>query len=184
MLHPATAHFAIVLPIVASIFGLIYLYTRSEGMSKISSRVLVFAALGMIAAWYTGSQDGPEIYDYLSAEGQHELLEHKAMGLYLAIAMGVIAILKFLGCKMKKFALEALAVVLLLGATGATLLQGKHGGEIVYEYGMPFQAYMMQDTLKEAAAEAEESEDPAEQVEILTDAIDEVLGSAEEEEEE
>ena len=180
MLHPAIAHFAIVLPIVASVFGLVYLYTRSEGMSKISTRVMVFAALGMIAAWYTGGQDGSDVYDYLSEEGQHELLEHKALGLYLAIAMGVITLLKLLACKMKKFALEALAIVLLLGVTGATLLQGKHGGEIVYEYGMPFQVYMMQDTLKEAIQDSAESEDTEEQVEILTDAINEVIEIEEE----
>ena len=135
MLHPATAHFAIVLPIVASVFGLIYLYTRSEGMSKISSRVLLFAALGIIAAWYTGSQAGPDAYPLLSDEGQHELLEHKALGLYLAIAMGVIALIKILGCRLNRFAVEAVAIVLLLGATGATLIQGKHGGELTYEYG-------------------------------------------------
>ena len=135
MLHPATAHFAIVLPIVASVFGLIYIFTRSEGMSKISSRVLLFAALGVIAAWYTGSQAGPDAYPLLSDAGQKELLEHKALGLYLAIAMGVIALIKILGCKLNKFAVEAVAIVLLLGATGATLLQGKHGGELTYEYG-------------------------------------------------
>jgi len=135
MLHPATAHFAIVLPIVASVFGLIYLFTRSEGMSKISSRVLLFAALGVIAAWYTGSQAGPDVYPLLSDEGQHELLEHKSLGLYLAIGMAVIAVIKIIGCRLNKFALEAVAIVLLLGATGATLLQGKHGGELTYEYG-------------------------------------------------
>lgn len=135
MLHPAAAHFAIVLPIVASVFGLIYLFTRSEGMSKISSRVLVFAALGVIAAWYTGSEAGPDVYPLLSDEGQHELLEHKAMGLYLAIAMGVIALIKFAGCKLNKFAIEAVAIVLLLGATVMTLSQGKDGGELTYEYG-------------------------------------------------
>ena len=135
MLHPATAHFAIVLPIVASVFGLIYLFTRSEGMSKISSRVMLFAALGVIAAWYSGSQAGPDAYPLLSDEGQHELLEHKALGLYLAIGFGLIAVLKLVGCKMNKFALEAVAIILLLGATGATLLQGKHGGELTYEYG-------------------------------------------------
>ncbi len=135
MIHPATAHFAIVLPIVASVFGLIYLYTRSEGMSKISSRVMLFAALGVIAAWYTGSQAGPDAYPLLSEEGQHELLEHKALGLYLAIAFGAIAVLKMIGCRMNKFILEAVAIVLLLGATATTLLQGKHGGELTYEYG-------------------------------------------------
>ncbi len=135
MLHPATAHFAIVLPIVASVFGLIYLFTRSEGMSKISSRVMLFAALGVIAAWYTGSQAGPDAYPLLSDEGQHELLEHKALGLYLAIAFGIIALIKLVGCKLNKFVVEAVAIVLLLGATAAVLNQGKDGGELTYEYG-------------------------------------------------
>ena len=135
MLHPATAHFAIVLPIVASVFGLIYLFTRSEGMSKISSRLLVFAALGVIAAWYTGSQAGPDVYPMLSEEGQHELVEHKTLGLYLAIAFGIIAVIKFVGCRMNKFVIEAVAVVLLVGATAAVLAQGKDGGELTYEYG-------------------------------------------------
>ena len=135
MLHPATAHFAVVLPIVASIFGLIYLYTRSEGMSKISSRVLLFAALGVIAAWYTGSQAGPDAYPLLSDDGQHALLEHKAFGLYLAISFGVIALIKLVGCKMNKFVIEAVAIVLLLGATVTTLNQGKEGGELTYTFG-------------------------------------------------
>ncbi len=135
MLHPAAAHFAIVLPVVASIFGLIYLFTRSEGMSKISSRLLVFAALGVIAAWYTGSQAGPDAYPLLSDEGQHELIEHKTLGLYLAIAFGVIAVIKFIGCQLKKFGIEALAILLLLGATAVTFVQGKDGGELTYEYG-------------------------------------------------
>ena len=66
MLHPATVHFAMVLPVVASVFGLIYLFKRDELMSKISSRATLIAALAMIGVWYTGNQAGPEIYDYLS----------------------------------------------------------------------------------------------------------------------
>ncbi|WP_345992839.1 DUF2231 domain-containing protein [Sulfurimonas sp. HSL-1716] len=143
MLHPATVHFAIILPLVASVFGVIYLFTKTEGMSKISSRATLIAALAVIGVWYTGTHAGPLIYDYLSPEGKKELLEHKALGGYLAIAMGVIALLKLLGCKLKKFGLEALAVLLLLGATGTVFLQGKDGGEIVYEYGQPFQMYQL-----------------------------------------
>lgn len=174
MLHPATAHFAMVLPIVASIFGLIYLFTRSEGMSKISSRTTLFATLAMIGVWYTGNEAGPLIYDYLSAEGQHELIEHKTLGLYLAMAMGVIALLKIAGCKMKKFILEALAVILLVAVTITTLFQGKMGGELVYNYGMPFKSYMTQKMLKKASVSAEQSEDSDEKVELYEDAIDEI----------
>ena len=174
MLHPATVHFAMVLPLVAAVFGLIYLIKRDEAMSKLSSRVTVIAAIAMIVAWYTGSQAGPEVYDYLSESGQHELMEHKALGLYLAIAMGIIALIKFAGCQLRNFAIEALAIVLLLGATAVTFAQGKDGGELVYNYGMPFKAYMIEDSLKDAVSDAQEAEEDSEKVEVYEDAIDDI----------
>lgn len=174
MLHPASVHFAMVLPLVAAVFSVVYLFNRTESMSKVSSRLTVIAALAMIAAWYTGSQAGPQIYEYLSEAGQHELIEHKNLGLYLAIAMSIIAVIKLAGCKMKKFALEVLAIALLIAATGVTFLQGKHGGEIVYNHGMPFKAYMMEESLDEAVASAEKAEEDDAKVEIFTDAIDEI----------
>lgn len=180
MIHPATVHFAMVLPVVAATFGLIYLIGKNETMSKIAARATLVAAIAMIVAWYTGSKAGPEIFDYLSKAGKAELLEHKALGLYLAIAMGVIALLQIAGCRLKKFALEALAIVLLIGAMLTTFLQGKHGGEIVYNYGMPFKAYMMEDTLKEAVATADEAEDDDAKVEAYEDAIDDISTLSEE----
>ena len=174
MLHPATVHFAIVLPVVASIFGFIYLITRSEGMSKISSRATLFAALAMIGVWYTGNDAGPQIYNFLSTQGKEELLEHKTLGLYLAIAMSIIALLKIVGCKMKKFTIELLAIVLLLIATVTTFVQGKMGGEIVYNYGMPFKAEATQKILKKAYENAAKTEESDEKVEFYEDAIDEI----------
>lgn len=180
MIHPITAHFAIVLPIVASAFSIAYLISKSEGMSKISSRVTLFAALAIIAAWYTGSSAGPAVYDYLSSAGQETLIEHKKLGLYLAIAMAVIALIKIAGCKMKNFAIELLSIILLLVATGTTLFQGKMGGEITFNYGMPFKAYMIEDSLKEASSNAEEADNDAAKVEIYEDAIDEIKSMSEE----
>ncbi len=174
MLHPATAHFAMVLPVVASVFGLVYMFTKSEGMSKISSRLTLVAAIAMVGVWYTGSQAGPQIYDYLSEAGQHELIEHKTLGLYLAIAFGIIALLKIVGCKMKSFALEALAVILLLGGTATVFLQGKDGGELVYNYGMPFKAYMIEDSLKEAALAADDEDECDAKLEAYEDAMDDI----------
>ena len=174
MLHPATAHFAVVLPIVALIFGFIYMFTKSEGMSKISSRLFLFAALAMIGAWYTGSDAGPEIYDYLSADGKATLIEHKNLGLYLAIAMGFIALLKIAGCKMKSFAIEAIAVLLLLVATGATIFQGNLGGEITYKHGMPFKAYTIEEWLNDAVAAAEQEDSEEAKVTVYEDVIDDV----------
>jgi len=180
MIHPATAHFAIVLPIVALAFGLVYMFTRTEGMSKISSRLTLFSALAMIGVWYTGSGAGPEIYDYLSEEGQAVLIAHKNLGLYLAIAMGLTALIKIAGCKMKIFTIEAVAVLLLLGIVGITLLQGKKGGEITYNHGMPFKAYMIEDSLYEAVATAEEEEDNEAKIEVYEDAIDDIKMLSEE----
>ena len=174
MLHPPIVHFAMVLPLVALVFSLIYLVKRDPSMSKISSRTTLIAALAMAAAWYSGNQAGPEIYDFLSAEGKEELMEHKTLGLYLAIAMGVIAVIQMTGCYMKKFVIEALAVALLLGATVVTFAQGKDGGEIVYNHGMPFKAYMIEDKLKDAVAEAEDLEEDEEKVELYEDTIDEI----------
>lgn len=148
MIHPATVHFAMVLPVVASAFGVAYLINKKEIMSKIAARTTLVAALAMIGVWYTGSQAGPLIYNYLDAAGKHELLEHKQLGLYLAIAMAVIALLQIAGCRLKKFGLEALAIVLLIGATFTTFLQGKHGGEIVYEHGQPFQMQQLKNYLE------------------------------------
>ena len=180
MLHPATVHFAMVLPVVASAFGVIYLFSKTEGMAKISARTTLIAALAVIGVWYTGNQAGPQIFEYLSADGKHELLEHKQLGLYLAIAMAVIALVQIAGCRMKKFAVQALGIILLLGATGTMFLQGKHGGEIVYNYGMPFKAYMMQDSLKEAQKAAEEEDECDAQVEAYEDAIDDIDSLSEE----
>jgi len=174
MLHPATVHFAMVLPVVASVFGLIYLVNKKEVFSKISSATIFVSALAMIGVWYTGTQAGPQIYDYLSDAGQHELIEHKELGLYLAIAMSVIFLIKLIGCKIGKFAIEALAIVLLLGATVATMIQGKHGGEIVYNYGMPFKSYMIEDSLKDAKEAAKETNDNAEKVSAYEDAMEDI----------
>ncbi len=173
-IHPATVHFAIVLPVVAAVFGLIFLFTKSESFSKITARTTLVAAIAMVAVWYTGSQAGPQVYDYLSAAGKHELLEHKQLGLYLAIAMGVIALLLVIGCRMKNYALQAIGIIALIIAMFTTFLQGKDGGEIAYEYGMPFKSYMIQDTLHEAVKSADDEDADDAKVEIYEDAIDDI----------
>lgn len=150
MLHPATVHFAIVLPLVASVFGVIYIFNKKENAAKLSLWSTIIAALAMGGVWYTGNQAGPLVYKLLSAAGQHELLEHKQLGLYLAIAMGIIALIQIIGYSMKNYTIQALAIILLFAATGTTFLQGKHGGDIVYEYGQPFQMHQIADYIKNA----------------------------------
>ena len=140
IIHPATVHFAMVLPVVASAFGVAYMMSKTETMSKISARTALVAAIAMIGVWYTGEKiAGPEVYNYLDAAGKAELLEHRDLGRYLAIAMTIVALIQIAGCKMKKSALQTIGILLTIVVMGVTFLQGKDGGEIVYEYGNPFQ---------------------------------------------
>jgi len=135
MLHPAAAHFAVALPIISLVIGLAYLYKPSEFMSKISTRFMIFATIFLIIAFFTGKNDGSEVYPLISGEGKKLLLEHKDMGLYLLIAMGVATAIKFFGCVKQVFKAEILAVILLLLISGGIMYQGKIGGELTYTYG-------------------------------------------------
>lgn len=135
MLHPAAAHFAVVLPILAFILGLAYLIKPSDLMSKISTRFMVFATIFLVIAFFTGKEDGGEAYILLTGEGQELLKEHKDLGLYLMIAMGIATIVKFYGCFKKNIKAEIFAVLLVAILAGATMFQGKMGGELTYTHG-------------------------------------------------
>jgi len=135
MLHPALAHFAISLPIISLILGLLYLFKPSEMMSKITSRFFVFAAIFIAAAFFSGKQDATLVFDFLSNDAKAILIQHAQLGLYLAIGMGVVAVIKFVGCFKNMFKVELLAIVLLLLLSGAILFQGKLGGALTYEFG-------------------------------------------------
>ena len=135
MLHPAVAHFAIVLPILSLILGIAYLIKPSELMSKISTRFMVFATIFLIIAFFTGKSDGGEAYILLPTEGQELLKQHKDFGLYLMISMAFATIVKFYGCMKGVVKAEVFAVLLVAILAGATLFQGKMGGELTYTYG-------------------------------------------------
>lgn len=134
MLHPASAHFAIVLPIVALVFALAYHFKPSELMSKISTRLMVVALVFMGIAWYLGAQDGPDVYILLNEEGQALLKEHKSYAPYLFFALLAATLVKFFGCMKKRVAIEAVGTAILLLVVAGTLYQGSLGGKIVYEH--------------------------------------------------
>ena len=135
MLHPATAHFAVVLPIISLILGMAYLIKPSELMSKISTRFMVFATIFMVAAFFSGKSDGSEVYPLLSDAGAALLISHKDFGLYLVLAMAAATIVKFYGCFKKVLKAEIFAIILVAIVAGGVLYQGKMGGELVYTHG-------------------------------------------------
>ena len=161
MLHPAAAHFAVVLPILSLVLGLAYIIKPSELMSKISTRFMVFATIFLIIAFFTGKNDGTEAYMLLSSEGKALLLEHKTFGLYLTWAMGFVTLIKLFGCFKKNFKVEIAAVALMALIAGATLFQGKMGGELTYTHGANITKHA--DGMECLADEEEDEEDEDEE---------------------
>ena len=135
MLHPAVAHFAMSLPIIALVLGIAYLIKPSELMSKISTRFMVIATLFIVAAFFSGKADGGEVYIFLSSEGQEVLRNHKDLGLYLVILMVITTLVKMVGCKIRNKKIEIIGIVLIAIMSVGVLAQGKMGGELTYTYG-------------------------------------------------
>ena len=135
MLHPASAHFAVVLPIIAFILGMAYLIKPSELMSKISTRFMLFGAIFLTVAFFTGKEDGGEAYILLSNEGQLLLKQHKDFALYLVVGMWIATVVKIFGCKKKVIKAEVFSVLLVALLAGGVMYQGKIGGELTYTHG-------------------------------------------------
>ena len=163
MLHPAAAHFAVVLPILSLVLGIAYLIKPSELMSKISTRFMVFATIFLVVAYFTGKADGSEAYALLTSEGKALLIKHKDFGLYLAFAMGFATLIKLYGCFKSNIKAEVFAIVLIAIVTGATLFQGKMGGELTYTHGANIAHHSDgMDCLAEEAEDEEDDEDEEE----------------------
>jgi len=135
LFHPPLVHFAIVLPLVALFFQITYSVSNNYIYSQWSARILVIAALVMIATWYTGGQQGADVYPLLSEEGQTTLKQHKNIGLYLMIATIALALVKFIACKARNVILETIVLIGLLSISSALAYQGLIGGDVVYKYG-------------------------------------------------
>ncbi len=160
MLHPAAAHFAVVLPILSLVLGIAYLIKPSELMSKISTRFMVAATIFLVIAFFTGKEDGGETWALLTSEGKALLIQHKALGLYLVIAMGFATLVKFYGCFKSNMKAEIFAIVLIAIIAGATLFQGKMGGALTYTYGANVELHSDgMDCLEELAEDEEEDEE-------------------------
>jgi uncharacterized membrane protein len=144
MLHPAIAHFAVSLPIISLLLGIAYLVKPSELMSKISTRFMVFAAIFLIAAFFTGKHDGGEAYILLPELGQELLKDHKEFGLYLTIAMGIAALVKFFGCFTNRIKAEIFSIILVAIVAGGVVYQGKMGGELTFTLSQSMQMQLFE----------------------------------------
>ena len=180
MLHPATVHFAMILPLVASLLGIYHLIKQEKITSNLSLVSLISATTAIVVVWATGNQAGTEIYNFLSTHGQEELKEHKVLGFYIMIASIVILVINLLSRFIDNRKVEILSIIGIFLLSVTIFLQGKHGGEIVYKYGQPFQVSSINDTITELKGTLEESEDTQEKLEALDDALDEIMLTNEE----
>lgn len=156
ILHPVATHFAVALPAISLVLGVLYLLKPTEVMSKISSRFLVFSAIFVVVAYFTGKNDAKEVFEFLSLDAKANLIQHAQLGIYLAISITVVALIKMFGCIKKIFKVELLAIILLGVITVATFYQGKIGGEMTYIYGANVAGYLQGQA---CIAEAKEMED-------------------------
>jgi uncharacterized membrane protein len=159
MLHPATVHFAVVLPLIALIIGLVYLLKPSDSLQKISTGFVLFAAIFVGIAFLTGKEDAGVVFEFLSSDGKSALGEHAKLGQYLAIAMGLAAAVNLFGYFKKLYKVELLSIVLVAAISAGALYQGKMGGEITYKHGAHVEGYTEGKACLEEKALFEDDED-------------------------
>jgi uncharacterized membrane protein len=158
LLHPPLVHFAIVLPLVALFFQISYSVSNNYIYSQWASRILVIAAVFMVAAWYTGGLQGQDVYPLLSDDGQAVLKQHKDIGLYLMVVTTILAIVKFIACKARNVVLETIVLIGLLAASSALAYQGFIGGDVVYKHGGGVENYSDGMDCLEEQSETDEEE--------------------------
>jgi len=165
LLHGPVVHFAIAIPVIALLLEVSNLAIKRRCVGVISGLLITLAGIVYLAAFFTGKTDGSEAYSLLSSEGKEELKEHKMLGIYLVYGIWVVLLLKLIFMAIQRFWAKALFTLILAGFVAASFIQGKHGGELVYEYGANVKAVsalddkIMEledelDTLKEKCKEA------------------------------
>jgi len=135
LLHPPVDHFAIALPIVVLIIEFINLFARRRALSLLSLFMMIAMIAAVVAAYFTGSVDGKEVYPLLNEAGQAELEGHKILGTYLMLASGVVLLFKLGAMLASRGLVKAFYLLVLVLYAVGILKQGKDGGELVYEFG-------------------------------------------------
>ncbi len=134
-LHPIVVHFAVSLPIILLFIEILNLFMKRRALSITTTLLIFLIAFIFLGAYFTGKADGKEAFAYLSSAGQEELKEHKLLGIYLVYSTAILLLFKLIAFFVKKWWSKALYLLILIGFIAVVVLQGKHGGELVYEYG-------------------------------------------------
>lgn len=134
--HPMTVHFPIALLLVAFLFELLALSSKSNPLfSKIGFYLLIAGTLGAVVAVITGNLFTEEFTGPMGdTKEMHELFANIAM--WSAIAASLLRIFMEIK-KSTNTSLKLLAFAGLLVAVIAVSIAGYYGGSIVYDYMIP-----------------------------------------------
>ncbi len=152
-LHPVVVHFAVSLPIILLFIEILNLFMKRRALSVTTTLLIFLIAFIFLGAYFTGKADGKEAFTYLSSAGQEELKEHKLLGIYLVYSTAVLLLFKLIAFFVKKWWSKALYLLILIGFIAVVVLQGKDGGELVYEYGANVKAVQTLEDKVEALEE-------------------------------
>ncbi len=152
-LHPVVVHFAVSLPIILLFIEILNLFMKRRALSVTTTLLIFLIAFIFLGAYFTGKADGKEAFAYLSSAGQEELKEHKLLGIYLVYSTAVLLLFKLIAFFVKKWWSKALYLLVLIGFIAVVVIQGKDGGELVYEYGANVKAVQTLEDKVEALEE-------------------------------
>lgn len=139
-LHPAVAHFPIVLILLGTVVGLLAVFIRRWHLPLLAALLLALGALGALAATWSGDKAEDSAGD-LSHNVEEVLEEHEEWGETTRNVAMLAAILGVAAAAASRFPVPArgLSVATALVAILAgycVMVTGHHGGELVYRHGV------------------------------------------------
>ncbi len=140
-LHPALVHFPIVLIILGTGAAVLSLVLERWNIREWTAVLLVLAAVGAMAATWSGGDQAGEVRHTLSPEVAQLLHHHAQWGdrtrnvTLAAAALALIAVAVQKWTRLA-FAVRLVLVLVALGATWSVIQTGRLGGEMVYHEGV------------------------------------------------
>ena len=133
-LHPMIVHFPIALLIVGFLSDIVGLITKRDFFTQAGFYLFTLGALGVIAAFITGSQAGDGIVE----EGalKHALETHEGAATLAIWVTSIAAVFRIALFLLKKYSgvLKMVSLALGLLAVMAIARTGYYGGELVYKH--------------------------------------------------
>ncbi|HIP26124.1 MAG TPA: hypothetical protein EYG80_00525 [Flavobacteriaceae bacterium] len=136
MLHAFNVHFAVSLPLLATVLSILFFITKKDFLWKSSTIVLIFGAIAAAIAFFTGNSDGDLIYEFLTKKGQDALTEHYDFVFYVLPVLFITMLVKIYACYKKNIKIEMIGLGLLILSSILIIYQGRLGGLLVYSEGM------------------------------------------------